>query len=242
MNKLLDQLQYEYRHNKRGGIYAFTQYELAYNSNRIEGSKLDRDHTVMLFETGTIVAKDDVIFRAKDIEEAEGHFAMFNTMLNTYDEELSPELIKKYHYKFKSGVFEDIANGYAAGDWKTRYNTIGGNETVPPSDVDSKIGELLSWYNNQEKSLETLAAFHIQYEKIHPFQDGNGRTGRIILFKECLKNNILPFIVTDAHKNEYYAAFQNPQKMCEFFKIEQLEYEKTVDRLINAEQDLDCKW
>lgn len=133
---------------------------------------------------------------------------MFNKMLETIDQPLSQELIKQFHYELKSGVFEDRANGYAIGDYKKRPNIVGMYETVLPSKVPEEMGKLLSWYSSQDVTLEILAEFHVRYESIHPFQDGNGRTGRMILFRECLRHNLSPLIIEDAHRPEYLEALK----------------------------------
>ena len=185
MKRLKDRLQIEFKKQDRSGVYGYTQRSMAYNSNRIEGSTLTEKQTASMFETGTLYVDDpDMIFRTKDIEEMNGHFLMFNKMLDTLDLELTEELIKAFHYELKSGIFEDRANGYAIGDYKKRPNMIGIYETVLPSQVSDEMSQLLAWYNNQDISLEILAEFYARYESIHPFQDGNGRTGRMILFRE----------------------------------------------------------
>mgnify|MGYP000181689966 CR=1 FL=1 len=127
---------------------------------------------------------------------------MFNKMLETIDQPLSQELIKQFHYELKSGVFEDRANGYAIGDYKKRPNIVGMYETVLPSKVPEEMEKLISWYASQEVTLEILAEFHVRYESIHPFQDGNGRTGRMILFRECLRHNISPLIIEDCSSSQ----------------------------------------
>lgn len=204
---LIERFKIEYTKRDRSGVYGFTQRLMAYNSNKIEGSTLTEEQTASLFDTGVLPKSDDY-YRAKDVEEMNGHFLMFNKMLDTLDAELSSNLIKAFHYELKSGVFEDRANGYAIGDYKKRPNMIGLYETVLPKQVPEKMEELISWYNNQNVSLETLAEFHARYESIHPFQDGNGRTGRLILFRECLRHNISPFIIEDANRPEYLDALK----------------------------------
>lgn len=157
----------------------------------------------MLADNGTLPKSDDY-YRAKDVEEMNGHFLMFNYMLDTLDEKLSQELIKRMHYELKSGVFEDRANGYAIGDYKKRPNMIGMYRTVLPAEVEPEMEKLLRWYDEQDKTLETLARFHARYESIHPFQDGNGRTGRMLIFRESLKySDIEPFIILDKNRNTY---------------------------------------
>lgn len=199
---LLERFKIERSRFDRSGIYAYTQRLLAYNSNRIEGSTLTEEQTASLFDNGTL-PKSDSYYRAKDVEEMNGHFLMFNRMIDTLDCELSEELIKSFHFELKSGVFEDRANGYAIGDYKTRPNIVGIYETVRPENVAEKISALLKWYSDKNINIAVLAEFHARYESIHPFQDGNGRTGRIILFRECLRNGIIPAVIRDENRNEY---------------------------------------
>lgn len=229
INFLLERFQIEWKRRDRSGIYGFTQRLMAYNSNKIEGSTLTEEQTASLFDTGTLPKSDDY-YRAKDVEEMNGHFLMFNKMLETLDQPLSQELIKQFHYELKSGVFEDRANGYAIGDYKKRPNVVGMYETVLPSKVPEEMEKLLTWYTSQNVSLEVLAELHARYESIHPFQDGNGRTGRIILFRECLRHNISPLIIEDAHRPEYLEALKEYRehgtldKMLSLFQTEQEYY------------------
>ena len=200
---LLERFQIERKRFDRSGIYAYTQRLLAYNSNKIEGSTLTEEQTASLFDYGTLPQSDDY-YRAKDVEEMNGHFLMFNKMLDTLEEPLNQNLIKQFHYELKSGVFEDRANGYAIGDYKKRPNMIGIYATVKPSEVQDEMEKLLLWYSEQTVDLSVLAEFHARYESIHPFQDGNGRTGRMILFRECLKHaEVIPFIILDADREKY---------------------------------------
>ena len=207
IQNLLERFNIEHTKRDRSGVYGFTQRLLAYNSNKIEGSTLTEEQTASLFDTG-ILPKTDDYYRAKDVEEMNGHFLMFNKMLDTLDADLDQQIIKSLHYELKSGVFEDRANGYAIGDYKKRPNMIGIHQTTLPSQVPEAMTELLNWYHAQDVSLETLAEFHARYEIIHPFQDGNGRTGRIILFRECLRHDISPFIIEDANRPEYLEALK----------------------------------
>lgn len=230
MSRLINLLKYEFKSNRRNGVYGLTQTKLAYNSNRIEGSTLTQKQTINIFDTGTIFASGEVI-KAKDVEEMTGHFMMFNEMLNTYEQPLSHELIKKYHYRLKSGVFEDMANGFIPGEYKNRANVVADVKTALPSEVFARMDELINDYNSKENiSLYDLAKFHVEYETIHPFCDGNGRTGRIILFKECLKNNIVPFIISDDNKQRYYSYLNSARynndydSMVNYFKEEQDNY------------------
>lgn len=207
IRNLLERFKVEHTKRDRSGVYGFTQRLLAYNSNKIEGSTLTEEQTASLFDTG-ILPKTDDYYRAKDVEEMNGHFLMFNKMLDTLDAALDQQIIKSFHFELKSGVFEDRANGYAIGDYKKRPNMIGIYQTSLPSQVPEAMTELLNWYHAQDISLETLAEFHARYEIIHPFQDGNGRTGRIILFRECLRHDISPFIIEDANRPEYLEALK----------------------------------
>lgn len=222
----------------RGGVYALTQRKMAYNSNRIEGSTLTEKQTASIFETGTIRA-DGSVFRTKDVEEMTGHFTMFNYMLETCEDPLSQNLIKAYHYRLKAGVFEDIANGYPIGEYKNRRNLVSDITTSAPECVEEDMEFLLERYHRKEPhDLKDLAEFHAEFEKIHPFQDGNGRTGRMILFKECLRSNIMPFIIGDDRKAEYYESLNNAQQngdyhqLMQFFEQEQERYSELVEGFI----------
>ena len=234
VKKLKERLLIEFSKRDRSGIYAVTSRELAYNSNKIEGSTLTENQTASLFDTGMLPVSDSA-YRAKDIEEMNGHFLMFNHMLKTLDEDLSEDLIKKFHYELKSGVFEDKTNGYNIGEYKARPNIAGTMLTSMPSDVPGDMKELLKCYENADKNLDTLALLHTRYEKIHPFQDGNGRTGRLILYREALKHDIIPPIIHDANRVEYtegikeYAEKGVSERMCRLLKKEQEEYEKTIN-------------
>ena len=233
IKKLKERLFIEFNKRDRSGIYAVTSRELAYNSNKIEGSTLTENQTASLFDTGLLPVSDNV-YRAKDIEEMNGHFLMFNHMLKTLDEDLSEELIKKFHYELKSGVFEDKTNGYNIGEYKARPNIAGTMQTSLPVNVSDDMKELLIWYKNSEKNLRSIALFHLKYEKIHPFQDGNGRTGRVILFREALKNDIIPPIIHDENRVEYiegikeYSDTDSSEKLLELLMKEQNKYMKTV--------------
>ena len=247
---LISVLKLEHSIKDRSGIYGYTQRTLAYNSNRIEGSNLTEEQTAALFEEGYLPATDE-FYKSKDIEEMNGHFLMFNKMISLLGEKISEEMIKKFHYELKAGVFEDRANGYAIGDYKKRANTVGGLTVTAPSEVEAKMQELIAWYHAQYNvTLNTLAEFHAKYELIHPFQDGNGRTGRMILFKECLEHGIMPFIIHNENRIKYVSTlkdaqvngkysklanyFEEEQKIyaeqCEFFGVYERYKERTTDR------------
>jgi Fic family protein len=220
----------EYKRKDRSGLYGYTQRTLAYNSNRIEGSTLTEDQTAALFEEGYLPATDEY-YKSKDIEEMNGHFLMFNKMISCFGQPLSEEMIKQFHYELKAGVFEDRANGYAIGEYKKRTNTVGGLTVAAPDMVSEKMSELLEWYRAQTfVDLNILAELHAKYELIHPFQDGNGRTGRIILYKECIEHDIMPFIIHDENRTEYVISLKEAQtggtclKLAKYFEHEQKEY------------------
>lgn len=239
MTELLkERFRIEMEKQDRGGVYALTQRKMAYNSNRIEGSTLTEKQTASIFETGTIRA-DGSVFRTKDVEEMTGHFTMFNYMLDTCGEILSQRLIKEYHYRLKAGVFEDIANGYPIGEYRNRRNMVSDIMTSTPENVEEDMKVLLEDYNSKEPhSLKDLAKFHARFEKIHPFQDGNGRAGRMILFKECLRSCVMPFIIGDDRKAEYYECLNNAQQdedyepLIRYFGQEQERYVEMVKDFI----------
>ena len=215
----------------RSGLYGYTQRAMAYNSNKIEGSTLTEDQTASLFEEGYLPATDS-FYKTKDVEEMTGHFLMFNKMLLNMAHPLSEELIKELHFELKAGVFEDRANGYAIGDYKKRANTVGNLDNIAlPAQVPERMKELLEWYLNvSEVNLIVLAEFHERYELIHPFQDGNGRTGRIILFRECLEHNLMPFIIHNDNRTEYIESLKiahmtkKYDRLADLFKKEQEAY------------------
>ena len=233
-DELIRRFQIERKKFDRSGIYAYTQRAMAYNSNKIEGSTLNEERTAALFVTGTLQSHHDY-YRAKDVEETNGHFLMFNKMIDTLDEPLNESLIKEFHYELKCGVFEDRANGYAIGDYKKRPNIIGMYETTLPKDVPLKMQELLAWYHGiSAKTLEVMAEFHARYESIHPFQDGNGRTGRLILFRECLKSDLIPVVIQDTNRNKYLAGlkeYRETQKIATLLELFEKEQKVYVDKI-----------
>ena len=247
MKRLKDRLQIEFKKQDRSGVYGYTQRSMAYNSNRIEGSTLTEKQTASMFETGTLYVDDpDMIFRTKDIEEMNGHFKMFNYMMKHMDEPLSSELIKGMHKNLKEGVFEDFANGYAIGDWKKRENRVSDIKVALPQEVPEKIHNLIEEYNNSnEVSIDKIAKFHAQFELIHPFQDGNGRVGRMIILKQCLDNNIIPIIIRDDNKAEYYRSLNKAQhendysSLVKYFQKEQKYYVDNTEKMLFAYEELE---
>ncbi len=203
-NTLLDILKEEKKAKLRGGIYHRVQVDLTYNSNHIEGSRLTHDQTRYIYETNTIGIVDEAV-RVDDIIETTNHFRCIDFIIDKANASLSETLIKQLHYLLKSGTSDGRKDWFAVGEYKKLPNEVGGMDTTMPEDVAREIKSLLSWYNAIENiTLEDIIDFHVRFEKIHPFQDGNGRVGRLIMFKECLKNNIVPFIIDENHKLFYY--------------------------------------
>lgn len=245
--RLKERLLIEFRMQDRSGVYGFTQRSMAYNSNKIEGSTLTEKQTASLFDTGTFYSDDkEDIFRAKDVEEMNGHFKMFNYMLKHLDEPISEEIIKGMHKNLKEGVFEDLANGYAIGDWKNRANYVGNIITALPQDVPNRVKKLIHSYTVKDAiALIDVVKFHAEFENIHPFQDGNGRVGRMILLKQCLDADITPVIIQDNNKAKYYRYLNEAQTehsyvgLLEFFKAEQQEYQSKVRPLLFDYEELE---
>ncbi|WP_025690681.1 Fic family protein [Paenibacillus zanthoxyli] len=202
---LLELLQEEMKMGLKGGLYHQTQIKLAYNSNRIEGSRLSEDQTRYIFETNTLHVEPEETADVDDIMETVNHFACFDYMLTHAQENLSEEMIKEFHRILKRNTSDERKDWFRVGDYKARPNVVGDRKTTAPGKVASTMGKLLAAYHQKPSiSLVDIIDFHHEFESIHPFQDGNGRVGRIIMFKECLKNEILPFIIDHEHKLFYY--------------------------------------
>jgi Fic family protein len=205
MNNLSTYLQEEKQAKRKGGLYHKTQVNLAYNSNRIEGSRLTEEQTRYIFETRTIGFKDEDAVPVDDIIETSNHFVAVDYLLDTVTEPFTKELIKKFHSILKTGTSDAQKAWFAVGEWKKLANEVGGIQTTRPENVDKEMDNLLNRYNSiAEITFENIVEFHWQFESIHPFQDGNGRVGRLIMFRECLCNNIIPFIIEEQHKQYYY--------------------------------------
>ena len=203
-NTLLHVLQEEKASKYSGGIYHKTQIDLTYNSNHIEGSRLTHDQTRYIFETNTIGIGNEVI-NVDDIIETTNHFRCIDLIIDKAKIELSERFIKELHFILKNGTSDSRKDWFAVGDYKKLPNEVGNMKTPLPEEVDHLMKELLLEYNiKQKKTFEDILDFHVQFERIHPFQDGNGRIGRLIMFKECLKYNIVPFIIEDNLKMYYY--------------------------------------
>ena len=201
---LLDILKEQKVSKYSGGIYHKTQIELTYNSNHMEGSRLTHDQTRYIFETNTIGIENEVI-NVDDVIETANHFRCIDLIIESAKAALTEKYIKELHLILKSGTADSRKEWFAVGDYKKLPNEVGGMETTLPEDVPGKMKMLLAEYNAKEdKSLNDILEFHVEFERIHPFQDGNGRVGRLIMFKECLKYNIVPFIIEDNLKMYYY--------------------------------------
>ncbi len=201
---LLDILQREKTNRYSGGIYHKTQIELTYNSNHMEGSRLTHEQTRYIFETNTIGVEKEVL-NIDDIIETANHFRCIDLIIDRAKAALSEKYIKELHFMLKSGTSDSRKDWFAVGDYKRMPNEVGGMQTVLPEEVHDKMKALLVEYNAKEdKTLEEILDFHVKFERIHAFQDGNGRVGRLIMFKECLKYGIVPFIIYDYLKMFYY--------------------------------------
>lgn len=234
---LLVVLRQEKKAKLKGGIYHKTQIDLTYNSNHIEGSRLTHDQTRYIFETNTIGIEGESV-RVDDIIETTNHFRCIDLIIDRAEEKLTESLIKELHLILKSGTSDSRKDWFTVGDYKRLPNEVGGNETTAPEDVHREIKALLKEYNNKKrKSFEDIIDLHQRFEAIHPFQDGNGRVGRLVMFKECLANGCVPFIITEELKMFYYrglrewsnlrgylldtclAAQDNYKAMLDYFKI-----------------------
>ncbi len=204
MRYLLDIMQEEKAAKYAGGIYHKTQIELTYNSNHIEGSRLTHDQTRYIFETNTIGVENEAL-NVDDVMETVNHFRCIDKVIDHAKEDLTEKRIKELHLILKNGTSDSGKDWFAVGDYKRMPNEVSGMDTDPPEEVAGKMKSLLAEYNAKEhKALEDILDFHVRFERIHPFQDGNGRVGRLIMFKECLKYNIVPFIIDDQLKLFYY--------------------------------------
>lgn len=202
---LRDVLQYEKEHHLSGGIYHHIQINLTYNSNHIEGSRLTHDQTRYIFETNTIGMDKETSVNVDDIIETTNHFRCIDAIIDRLQEPLTSACIKQLHRILKTGTSDSRNDWFAVGEYKTLPNEVGGRETTAPEDVPMAMETLITAYEQKGNiTLEDIVAFHVQFESIHPFQDGNGRVGRLIMFKECLRHNVVPFIISDDLKFFYY--------------------------------------
>ena len=203
-NPLLNILKEQKDMKLNGGIYHKTQIELTYNSNHIEGSTLTHDQTRYIFETNTIGIEKGAI-NVDDVVETANHFKCVDYIIDNAMKPISESMIKELHFILKNGTSDSRKDWFNVGDYKKFPNEVGGEETCLPENVKEEMKKLLASYNNiEQKSFEQILEFHKHFESIHPFQDGNGRVGRLLMFKECLANNIVPFIIDEEHKLFYY--------------------------------------
>ena len=204
ISPLLTALREQKASRLKGGIYHRTQIDLTYNSNHIEGSRLTHDQTRYIFETNTIGITDSAV-NVDDIVETVNHFRLIDYIIDHTEELLTEHLVKQLHLMLKTGTSDSQKDWFAVGEYKRLPNEVGGQETCPPKEVHQQMKAMLSRYNHiKHKTLEDILDFHVSFERIHPFQDGNGRIGRLLMFKECLSNGIMPFIITDDLKMFYY--------------------------------------
>lgn len=231
------------RVNLSGNLYYRTQVDFAYNTNHIEGSTITSDETASIYDTGTILTSTNKVIVLKDATETRNHFILFKYMLDTIDSILNEEMIKKYHFILKEGTLtEEEKEWFNVGEYKKLNNYVGNIVTSSPKDVSKDINELLKWYDSIiVKRLEDIIDFHVRFEKIHPFQDGNGRVGRMIMFRECLVNNIMPFYIEDRNKDFYIRGIKEYQLnddrgyLIDTIKNSQDNYEKLVKFFLEEE-------
>ena len=215
---LLAALRREREVGMKGSIYHRTQIDLTYNSNHIEGSRLTHDQTRFIYETNTIGVEGESL-RIDDIIETTNHFRCIDMVIDRAEERLTENLVKELHLRLKAGTSDSLKSWFRVGEYKHLPNEVGGNETTPPENVHRAMRDLLREYNAiKHKSFEDILDLHYRFEMIHPFQDGNGRVGRLIMFKECLANSIVPFIITDELKMFYYRGLREWPRVKEYLR------------------------
>lgn len=209
---ILEVLREQKEMRLKGNLYHNTQIIFAYNTNHIEGSRLTEDQTRHIYETNTILFEENTVASIDDILETANHFKLVDYMLEIADKPLTEEMIKEFHGILKESTSDSAKDWFNVGEYKKLSNEAGGMTTVAPKDVAKHMNKLMEWYHSLEKiTIKEIIEFHSRFEKIHPFQDGNGRIGRIIAFKECLKNNIIPFVILDKDKLFYYRGLKEYQ-------------------------------
>ena len=227
----------------KGNIYHYSQVNFAYNSNKIEGTHLSEDETEEIFVTNSYIPKSDDVVKLDDLIEMKNHFRLFDYMLDIYEKKLDKNIIIEMNKILKRGTSDEDNPRYNVGGFKIVPNKIGlinVINTSSPKDTPKDIDNLLSWYNSLENiTLEDIIEFHYKFEKIHPFGDGNGRVGRMIMFKECLKNDIMPFIILDSDKPFYLRGLKNYENdkmfLIDTIKHEQDLYEVAVNDMLDFE-------
>ncbi len=231
-NRILQILREEKEMKLPGGFYHELQVRMTYNSNHIEGSKLSEDQTRLIFETNTLNAGDGI--PVDDILETVHHFRAIDYVIDIAEDELTEDSIKHLHYILKHDTKDSTLGWFAVGDYKKRANMVGGRETSKPLDVHKHMKALLDKYNAKANiTIEDIIAFHAEMEYIHPFQDGNGRVGRLVALKECLHHNVIPFIIEDAKKNYYYRGLMEWRNEKGWLMDTCLDGQDTVVRLLN---------
>ena len=209
---LLEILREQKEMKLNGNLYHNTQIMFAYNTNHIEGSKLTEDQTRYIYETNTILFEGETVANVDDILETINHFKLVDYMLDIASEPLTENIIKKFHKILKEGTMDSRKEWFNVGEYKKLPNEAGMMKTASPNETPKQMQKLMEWYNSLSKiNIKEIIEFHARFEKIHPFQDGNGRVGRMIMFKECLKNNIIPFIIFDKDKLFYYRGLKEYQ-------------------------------
>lgn len=243
VNKLKLELIEQKRTKFKGNIYHYLQVNFAYNSNKIEGSRLTEEQTEEIFDTDSFIPKSEDVIKLDDLIEMKNHFRLFDYCLDIIDDVLSKEIMIKMNVILKRNTSDDANPRYNGGGFKIVPNKIGlinVINTTRPEEVEKDIDELLTWYLNiKDVTIEDIIEFHYRFERIHPFGDGNGRVGRMIMFKECLKNNIMPFIVLDIDKPYYMRGLKNYKEdsmfLIDTIKHEQDLYESVVHELLDLE-------
>ena len=241
VNELKDELIKQKSSKFKGNIYHYSQVNFAYNSNKIEGSRLTSEQTEAIFSTSSFISKNDELIKIDDLTESKNHFKLFDYMIDNVDKLLTKEMIIEMNKILKRNTSDEDDPRYNVGGFKIVPNTIGViNEikTTEPKNVEKEIDKLLNSYNlKKQVSIEDIIDFHFKFERIHPFGDGNGRVGRMIMFKECLRNNIIPFIVLDDDKPYYLRGlkeFENDKMyLIDTIKHEQDIYEKICEELLD---------
>ena len=232
-NAILQILKEEKEGRISGGLYHELQVRMTYNSNHIEGSRLTEDQTRMIFETNTIDVGDGV--SVDDVLETVHHFRAIDYVIDEAEKELTEEMIKHLHYILKHDTKDSALSWFAVGDYKRRANMVGGRETTNPKDVSERMKKLLADYNAPKViTVNDVIAFHAEFEYIHPFQDGNGRVGRLVVLKECLRHNIIPFIIEDSKKYYYYRGLSEWKNEKGWLTDTCLDGQDTFIRLLDA--------
>lgn len=240
-NNLVKILLNEKKQKKKDGIYHYSQVVFAYNSNKIEGSKLTADQTQEIYETNSFITKTNDLVKLDDVIETRNHFRLFDYMLENYNKPLNKKMIIKMNVILKTGTSDELNSKYNVGGFKINENEIGNFvnpiKTTKPKNVEKDLDELLDKYLNKEKiNINDIIDFHYQFERIHPFSDGNGRVGRIIMYKECLKNNITPFIITNNNRTYYMRGLKEYKNekgyLVDTILHEQDTYKKVINKLI----------